>query len=121
MNRYGNEDMRGYRTMARLKSGTELEALRHQQIELAKKIREAEAKARAKEKADTERREILAGRVVLQHIAANPHDDIALAVVAMLNAAIVRPAERELFAAVLATTDKSKITDQAPASEPAAA
>ena len=63
--------------MARLNSADELEALRRQQIELAKRIKEVELKRREKEKADNERREQLAGRAVLAYLATNPHSDVA--------------------------------------------
>lgn len=91
--------------MARLKSGTELDALRRQQIELAQRIKEAEAKARQKEKADTDRRELLAGRAVLAHLAAHPDDKSNKAILSILQAASFRAADRPLFAAILSPTD----------------
>lgn len=83
--------------MARLNSGDELEALRRQQIELAKRIKEVELKTRQKEKADNERREQLAGRAVLAYLATNPHSDVAKAIVGILETGIVKPADRALF------------------------
>jgi hypothetical protein len=83
--------------MARLNSADELEALRRQQIELAKRIKEVELKRREKEKADNERREQLAGRAVLAYLATNPHSDAAKAIVGILETGIVKPADRALF------------------------
>lgn len=87
--------------MARMNSTTELEALRQQQIELAKKIKQAEVKARQKEKADNERREQLAGRTILGYLAANPESSISKAIIAVLNTSLVRTSERALFGNLL--------------------
>ena len=83
--------------MARLNSADELDALRRQQIELAKRIKEVELKTRQKEKADNERREQIAGRAVLAHLATHPHSDVSKAIVGILESTIVKPAERALF------------------------
>ena len=76
--------------MARLNSADELEALRRQQIELAKRIKEVEVKTRLKEKADNERREQIAGRAVITYLAANPQSEISKAIVAVLETGIVQ-------------------------------
>jgi hypothetical protein len=89
--------------MARQKAATELEALRQQQIELAKRIKEAEIRARQKEKAENERREQLAGRAVLSYLATNPQSDAAKAIVGILETTLVKPAERALFFGASAT------------------
>ncbi len=83
--------------MARLNSADELEALRRQQIELAKRIKEVEVKTRLKEKADNERREQIAGRAVIAYLATNPQSEISKAIVAVLETGIIKPAERALF------------------------
>jgi len=89
--------------MARLNSADELEALRRQQIELAKRIKEVELKTRQKEKVDNERREQIAGRAVLAHLASHPHSDVSKAIVGILESSIVKPAERSLFFGAAAT------------------
>lgn len=83
--------------MARPKAAVELEALRRQQIELAQKIKEAEARERQREKADTERRERIAGRILLAHLAAHPDSTEAKVLRALLDAALTKPADRALF------------------------
>ena len=111
--------------MARLKSGTELETLRRQQIELVKRIKEAEVKARQKDKADTERREQLAGRAILAHLAAHPDSAGAKAILSILEAAPFRTVDRPLFASILspaggaapAPEQSEAVTDHAAAAE----
>ena len=85
--------------MARIKAANGLEALRQQQIELARKIKEAEAKERDKQKADAERRERVAGRILLAHLAAYP-DSLEAKVLRSLLGALIKPADRALFASI---------------------
>jgi hypothetical protein len=113
--------------MARLNSADELEALRRQQIELAKRIKEVELKTREKEKADNERREQIAGRAVLAYLATNPHSDTAKAIVGILETGILKAADRALFfgapekpAAKAAPPNKTE-TNAAPLAEGGAA
>ena len=83
--------------MPRRKAGLELEALKRQQDELAKRIKEAEAKHRHKQKADDERRCQLAGAVALDHAEAEPKSQFAKTLTGLLNAAIRNAADRALF------------------------
>lgn len=103
--------------MARPKATAELEALRRQQIELAQKIKEAEARERQREKADAERRERIAGRILLAHLAAYPDSAEAKLLHFLLDAALVKPADRALFVSigleVSASPADSKAADSA--------
>jgi hypothetical protein len=56
---------------------TQLEALHRQQIELGRKVKEAEAEARRKEREKDERRKLLAGALALAEIAVRPDSPIA--------------------------------------------
>ncbi len=107
--------------MARQKSGTDLEVLRRQQIELAQKIKAVEAKARQKEKADNERREQITGRILLAYVAANPESEATKTILKIIDSEMVRPSERELFfdvlpapangAPVLSQTEEKTLSD----------
>jgi parvulin-like peptidyl-prolyl isomerase len=86
--------------MPLLTSAEQLERYRRQQVELAKKIKEGEAKARAKQKQDDQRREMLAGRCILGQLADQPDSDISKAILALLGDFVIRPADRALFPAL---------------------
>lgn len=87
--------------MPRQNPTNQLEALRQKQIELAKQIKEAEAKAREKERADEARRAHLAGTIALGHAAAHPDSPFAGTLHALLAEALKKPADRALFPALL--------------------
>lgn len=84
--------------MARTVSTKRLEAYRQQQIELAKKIREAEAQSREAAKADGKRKCELAGALALKEFEANPQGVFATALLGLLNNGLTKPADRALFA-----------------------
>ena len=88
--------------MPRQNPTDQLEALRQKQTELAKQIKEAEAKARELEKADEARRAQIAGTIVLNHAAAHPDGAFAATLRTLLAEALKKPAERALFPALLA-------------------
>jgi hypothetical protein len=71
--------------MPRLSTADQIEAYRRQQVELAKKIKDAESKARDKQKVDAQRREILAGRCMLDLAAQNPDTPLIKTFFAALN------------------------------------
>ena len=83
--------------MARTNSKTQLEALRQQQLELVKKIKEAEAKTKKEQQEKDDRRKLLAGAVALKELDANPSGAFADALLGMLKHHLTRAADRELF------------------------
>jgi hypothetical protein len=83
--------------MARTDSKSQLEALRQQQLALAQKIKDAEAKEKKKQREDNERRKLLAGTAALAELAAHPDSPFAGTLLARLSAALKRPADRALF------------------------
>ncbi len=90
--------------MPRQNPTDQLEALRQKQLELAKQIKEAEAKAREREKADDARRAQLAGAIALSHAAAHPDSPFAATLHALLAEAVKKPSDRALFPALLSQT-----------------
>jgi hypothetical protein len=78
-------------------SKTQLEALRQQQIELGRKIKEAEAEARRKARAMDERRKLLAGAVALAEIAVHPDSPFAITLVDLLKHGLTKASDRSLF------------------------
>ena len=58
--------------MARTNSKTQLEALRQQQLDLVKKIKEAEAKTKKEQQEKDDRRKLLAGAVALKELDSKP-------------------------------------------------
>ena len=100
--------------MARPKGPEQLELLRRQQIELAKKIKEAESKARERSRQDEQRRETLVGRLMLTEIAEHPDSDLTRAILAQLNVALTRPADRVLFPALPAREEAPAASDDEP-------
>jgi hypothetical protein len=83
--------------MARPDSKTQLEALHQRQIELGRKIKEAEAEARRKEREKDERRKLLAGAVALAEIAVHPDSPFAITLVDLLNHGLTKAPDRSLF------------------------
>ena len=83
--------------MPRPDSKTQLEALRQQQIELGRKIKEAEAEARRKEREKDERRKLLAGAAALAEIAVHPDSPFAVTLVNLLNHGLTKAPDRSLF------------------------
>ena len=83
--------------MPRPDSKTQLEPLRQQQIELGRKIKEAEAEARRKEREKDERRKLLAGAVALAEIAVHPDSPFAVTLVNLLNHGLTKASDRTLF------------------------
>ena len=98
--------------MPRLSRAEQLEAFRQQQVELAKRIKEAEAAERLKLREDQKRRETLIGRAVLDYVETDPDGAFTKALYALLAERLTRPADRRLFPALPART---------PDPEPAAA
>jgi hypothetical protein len=87
--------------MPRQNPTDQIEALRQKQMEIAKQIKEAEAKAREKEKADEARRAQLAGAIALSYAAAHPESPFAATLRALLAEALKKPTDRALFPALL--------------------
>jgi hypothetical protein len=83
--------------MARQKSADELETLRQQHIELAKRIKQAEVKQRQKDKADDARRYLLAGTAALDHMKAEPDTAFASTLLGLIDARAKGAADRALF------------------------
>ncbi len=83
--------------MARTNSKTQLEALRQQQLDLVKKINEAEAKTQKEQKEKDDRLKLLAGAVALKELDTNPSGAFADALLGMLKHHLTRAADRELF------------------------
>jgi hypothetical protein len=87
--------------MPRQNPTDQIEALRQKQMELAKQIKEAEAKAREKERADDARRAQLAGAIALSHAVAHLDSPFAATLRALLTEALKKPADRALFGDLL--------------------
>ena len=83
--------------MPRPDSKTQLEALHQRQIELGRKIKEAEAEARRKEREKDERRKLLAGALALAEIALRPDSPFAVTLVDLLNHGLTKVSDRSLF------------------------
>ncbi len=84
--------------MARLSAKDQIEALRKQQLEIAKRIKDAEAAAKKQFREDEARRESLIGRLILNYMAEYPGDTFSRTIIALLDKGLTRPADRELFA-----------------------
>jgi hypothetical protein len=83
--------------MARVNSKAQLEALRKQQLELLKKIKEAEAKTKNDERKGDERRKLLAGAVALKEFETNPSGAFSTALLGLLQHGVTKAADRALF------------------------
>ena len=89
--------------MARQKSADHVEALRRQQADIAAKLKEAEAKERARKREDDDRRNRLAGAVILDHLARDPKGPLAAPLRDLLAKGLKRPADRALFGDALSS------------------
>ena len=76
--------------MARTNSKTKLETLRQKQLDLVKKIREAEAKTKKEQQEKDEHRKLLAGAIALKELDANPSGAFADALLGMLKHHLTR-------------------------------
>jgi hypothetical protein len=86
--------------MSRMNSKSQLEALRQQQLAIAQKIKDAEAKEKQKQREDNERRALLAGAAALAELQQNPDSPFAATLLARLSFSLKRPADRALFPAL---------------------
>jgi threonine synthase len=85
------------KNMARQKPSDHIETLKKQQAELAKKLKEAQTKARNDAKEFQRHKNELAGAVALKELEANPSGAFADALLGMLKHRLTRAADRELF------------------------
>lgn len=83
--------------MPRHRSENELEALRAQAVALEKKIKETEARDRAKRNAEDQRRRQIAGTVALEHMAAEPQSAFAATLLGLINGCARSATDRALF------------------------
>lgn len=100
--------------MARTVSPKRLEAYRQQQIELAKKIKEAEIEARKAAKEELKEKCELAGAVALKEFESNPAGAFAQALLGLLNNGLAKPADRALFALPPLPNPDGKSSDDKP-------
>ena len=82
--------------MARQKSSDAVATLQKQQTELAKKLKEAQAKARKESQENERRLNELAGAVVRKELAANPSGVFSLSLLGLLAKDLTRAADRAL-------------------------
>jgi hypothetical protein len=87
--------------MARQKIADEIEALRRHREQLDAKLKAAEARQKEKDRQDNERRKVIAGALVLEHVATNPDSEFARVFADLVNKAVVRSIDRALFTALL--------------------
>lgn len=83
--------------MPRQLSDKQLETLRQQQVEIAKRIKEAEAEGKRKHRENELRRETIVGRLVLNYLAENPDSTVRKAILTLIDRNITRAADRRLF------------------------
>jgi hypothetical protein len=88
--------------MPRQKGITQLDILRRKQAEIAEQLEVAEAKEREKEKQNEARRREIWGAIIADHIRAEPESVLAKASIELLSIKVTRPADRALFADLLA-------------------
>jgi hypothetical protein len=77
------------------------EQLRKQREELDAKLKAAEARQKEKDRQDNERRNAIAGALVLEHVAANPESEFARVFSDLINKAVSRSIDLALFSALL--------------------
>jgi hypothetical protein len=82
--------------MARPKADDELDNLLKQQAALNERIKAAEQKKKERDREVQQQREQLVGRVVLAAIDKEPGSQQSRALIAFLNAALTKPADRRL-------------------------
>lgn len=104
--------------MARVSGAARTEALRRKREELDKKLREAEATDRVREKEANRRRSEVAGRIVLTYAAANPESEFTRTLAELLDRELAKPADRTLFATFFPTLPVRFDTETPPAPEP---
>lgn len=83
--------------MPRPRSGTELESLRAQHQALQQRIKEVEAREKAKKAAEDHRRWILAGQVAVQEMLSAPDGEVSRKLLMLLNAHARSASDRALF------------------------
>ena len=83
--------------MARQKPSDQVTLLKKQQQELARKLKEAESKAREEAKEIQRRKNELAGAVALKELETNPSGVFADALLGMLKHHLTRAADRAMF------------------------
>ena len=83
--------------MARQKPSDQVATLKKMQADLAKKLKEAETKARNEAKEGQRRKNELAGAVALKELEANPSGVFADALLGLFKHHLTRAADRELF------------------------
>lgn len=83
--------------MSRQKSSDHIETLKKQQAELAKKLKEAQTKARNEAKQSQKHKNELAGAVALKELEANPSGAFALSLLALLAKDLTRAGDRAAF------------------------
>jgi len=105
--------------MARTNSKAQLEALRKKQLDIVKKIREAEAKTKKAEREKDERRKLLAGAIALKELEANRSSVFASEMLGLLDQGLTRAADRALFDLHALPKEPKPAND--PASSPAPA
>lgn len=83
--------------MSRLKSENELESLKAQERALQQRIKEVEAREKAKKAADDHRRWQLAGQAAVQHMQAAPDSEFFKTMMGLLNEHARSASDRSLF------------------------
>jgi flagellar motility protein MotE (MotC chaperone) len=83
-------------SMAKQKTQTQLDRLKQKQVELAQRIKAAQAAEKAKNAKREERRNAIAGRIALAQMKAQPQSDFASALLGLLSAHVKGP-DRALF------------------------
>jgi hypothetical protein len=107
--------------MAHTNSKSPLETLRQQQLAIVQKIKDAEAKARKKEREDDQRRPVLVGRIILNYLDGREAlDDLDRGLLALIERDLSRPADRKLFASLFAKLDDANAAGVKPKVAPAA-
>jgi hypothetical protein len=116
-----NQSMRNSKAtnMARQKPSDHIETLKKQQAELAKKLKEAQTKARSEAKEFQRHKNELAGAVALKELEANPSGAFALALLGLLAKDLTRAGDRAVFD-LTPLTKETKSAPVAAAPAPAA-
>jgi hypothetical protein len=83
--------------MARTNSKSQLEALRQKQLELIKKIKDAEAKTKKDEREKDQHRHLIAGAIALKEYKDNPSGTFAVTLLGLLNHSLTKDTDRALF------------------------
>jgi hypothetical protein len=85
------------KNMSRQKPSDHIETLKKQQAELAKKLKEAQTKARNEAKESQRHKNEVAGAVALKELEANPSGAFALSLLALLAKNLTRATDRAAF------------------------